>query len=158
MRLIRRLSKLIEHVATILFAAMFLMFIVGVVMRFVFNATLSWSDELAIILLLWTVFLASAFALPEKEHVSLDLLYVALPPGGKRAAALLAAVAFGLLFVAVTPGTYDFIAFLTRERTPGLRLRLDVVYFCFVLFIGAAGVRLLWKAVLLMRRGWREHI
>jgi TRAP-type C4-dicarboxylate transport system permease small subunit len=158
MRLIRRLSKLFEHISTILFAAMFLMFIVGVVMRFVFNATLSWSDELAIILLLWTVFLASAFALPEKEHVSLDLLYVALPPRGKRAAALLAATAFGLLFVAVTPGTYDYVAFLTRERTPGLRLRLDVAYFCFVLFIGAAGVRLLWKAVMLLRRDWREHI
>lgn len=158
MRFLRAVKRFVEHLATAMFAAMFLMFIIGVGMRYIVGKPLSWSDEVAIILLLWSMFLASAFVLRDKDHVTLDLLYGALPPAGQRVIAFIAAAGFGLLFVAVTPGTYDLVAFLTRERTPGLQLRLDHVYSCFVVFIGAIGVRLLWKAVQLLRSRWREEL
>lgn len=158
MRIVNLLSRAVAALATAAFALMFLMFIVGVAMRYLFASPLSWSDETAIILLLWSMFLATAFVLKESEHVSLDLLYAALPPTGKRFAAFLAAAGCGLLFLAVAPGTYDLITFLWRERTPGLRLRLDMVYFCFVIFVVVVGLRLVWKAAQLLRRDWREHL
>lgn len=158
MRFFRGLTKLVEHLCTAAFAAMFVMFLAGVAMRYVFDKPLSWSDEVAVILLLWSMFIASAFVLKEREHVSLDLLYGMLSPAGKRIMAFVVAAVFGLLFLAMTPGTYDFIAFLTRERTPGLQLRLDIVYACFTIFIAAIGVRLAWKAVRLLGRHWRDEL
>lgn len=158
MSLLLRLRKIIEAIGVLMFAGMFVVFIAGVTMRYVFGRPLPWSDEVCVILLLWSMFWVGGFVTEEKEHASFDLVYSFLPEGAKRGVALVAAVVFGGVFLYAFPATYDYIAFLWREVTPALRLPLSKVYFCFTLFMGAIGLRMLWKAWLLLRNDWRKVI
>lgn len=72
--------------------------------------------------------------------------------------AIAAMLGFGALLLAALPATSGYVAFLWRETTPTLRLRLDYVYACFPLFIAVIGVRLLWRGQTLVRRDWERWL
>jgi TRAP-type C4-dicarboxylate transport system permease small subunit len=72
--------------------------------------------------------------------------------------ALAATLAFAALLLAALPATYGYVAFLWRETTPTLRLRLDYIYACFPLFIAVIGARLLWRGGQLARRDWERWV
>ena len=126
--------------------------LLGVARRYVFGAPLSWTDELSAVLFVWAVFWSAAFAVPLSEHVAFDLVVDLLPPGARRGLAIVISTIVGIALLAALPKTIGFVAFLWRERTPALQWRLDYVYACFALFIGAAGLRFLWQAFILCRR------
>ena len=81
-----------------------------------------------------------------------------LSPPWRRAAAIARLVIIGGLFLWALPGVIDYIAFLWRERTPVLSLRLDFVYSCFGLFVIAVVVRSVIQLFHLVRPGWRRYI
>ncbi len=147
-----------EAVGVALFAAMFAMFIAGVAMRYAVGQPLPWSDEVCVVLLLWSTFWAASFVVRLDEHVTFGILYEAAPLGGRRLIALAAALGFGALLLAALPATYGYVAFLWRETTPTLRLRLDYVYACFPLFIAVIGVRLIRRGRSLARRDWERWL
>jgi TRAP-type C4-dicarboxylate transport system permease small subunit len=147
-----------EAVGVALFAAMFATFIAGVAMRYAAGRPLTWSDEICIVLLLWSTFWAASFVVKLGEHVTFDILYEAAAPRWRRVMALAAALGFGALLLAALPATYGYVAFLWRETTPTLRLRLDYVYACFPLFLAVIGARLLWRGSRLARRDWERWV
>jgi tripartite ATP-independent transporter DctM subunit len=55
----------------------------GVVSRYVFNAPLTWSDELASILFLWLAMLGAVIALRRGEHMRLTTFLNLMPPRGR---------------------------------------------------------------------------
>ena len=126
--------------------------LLGVARRYVFGAPLSWTDELSAVLFVWTVFWTAAFAVPLREHVAFDLVLDALPASLRRGIAIGASLAVGVALLAALPKTVEFVAFLWRERTPALQWRLDYVYACFPLFMGAAALRFLWQVLRLCLR------
>lgn len=148
------LDRAVEIVGVALYAGMFVLFILGVTARYVFGTPLAWSDELCIVLMLWMLFWTAAFVLPRDKQVSLDIIFNAAPQPAQRGMALLAAWGFGLIFAAAAYPTYDYITFLWRERTSALEWSLDRVYFCFVIFIVATAVSLLYRGVRLGGRDW----
>lgn len=157
-RALERLHALAAAVSTLLFATIFVVFIVAIVARYVFARPLPWADELNVVLLLWLTFWTGALVTREREHVVFDLVYERFGPGGKRAILLAGALGFAALFLAALPTIWDYVAFLWRERTPVLEWRLDYVYSCFALFIAATVIRLLWTAALLLGRRWRDAV
>ncbi|AEB11069.1 TRAP transporter small permease [Marinithermus hydrothermalis] len=116
---VRRALAVIEDVLAGLFlVAGLLVVFVSVVMRYVFNNPPGWADEFARIFVAWGAMFGFSVALREGRHITVDLLFSALPPRGKRVLALLASligVAF-TSFIAVAGGHY--VAFL---RKIGLR-------------------------------------
>ena len=80
--LLRWLKGGADSVAAGLFATLFVVFIVQITARFVFNKPLPWTDELAVVLYLWVILWSAAFVVPEREHVVFDLLWNLV---GKRA-------------------------------------------------------------------------
>ncbi|HUQ74939.1 MAG TPA: TRAP transporter small permease [Burkholderiales bacterium] len=139
-------------ISAFLIAAVLGAVLVGVARRYVFSAPLSWTDELAAVLFVWSVFWAAAFAVPLREHVAFDLLFESLPPGARRVLGIVASAVVGLALLAALPKTVEFVGFLWRERTPALQWRLDYVYACFPLFMGAAALRFLSQALRLCLR------
>ena len=131
----KRLQHVAEAVAAAVFGLLFLTFVVQVGMRFIFERPLAWSDELIVILYILIVFWSAATLLEEKDHVMLDLVYAALPPGGQRVFALVgAALTAGLLLV-LLPQAWDYVKFMSRERTPVLDIPFSIVFAPFLLFI-----------------------
>jgi len=139
-------------ISALLIAAVLGAVLLGVARRYLFGAPLSWTDELSAVLFVWTVFWTAAFAVPLREHVAFDLVLDALPASLRRGIAIGASLAVGVALLAALPKTVEFVAFLWRERTPALQWRLDYVYACFPLFMGAAALRFLWQVLRLCLR------
>ena len=133
-------------ISALLIAAVLGTVLLGVARRYLFGAPLSWADELSAVLFVWAVFWTAAFTVPLREHVAFDLLFDLLGPRARRALGIAVSVLVGMALLAALPKTVEFIAFLWRERTPALQWRLDYVYACFPLFMGAAALRFLWQA------------
>ena len=134
-------------VSALLVAAVLGAVLLGVARRYLFGVPLSWTDELASVLFLWSVFWTAALTVPLREHVSFDLLVDTLSPRARRVIAIATSLAVGLALLAALPKTIGYVAFLWRERTAALQWRLDYVYACFPLFIGAAALAFLADAL-----------
>ncbi len=154
----RVLGKAAEAIGAAFFFGMFAMFIVGVFMRYALGRPLTWNDEVCVILLLWSMFWSAAFVVRDEEQVTFDIVYQPAPPGAKRAMGIAGAVLCAAIFAAALPATFSYVAFLWREITPALQIRLDYVYSCFALFLAAATLRLLLRGGRLFGRDWTALI
>ncbi|MFN0302440.1 MAG: TRAP transporter small permease [Burkholderiales bacterium] len=134
-------------------AAILIAILVGIVRRYLLGAPLVWIDELAVVLFIWCVFITGALVVRIEDHVAFELVHGALSPHVQRWVTVAAFGGAGLCLLAATPKSADFILFLSRERTPALQWRLDIVYACFVVFMVAAGLMLVAHAA---RLAWRD--
>jgi len=144
--------------ASLMFACVFAAFIYKIVMRYAAHDAVAWADEISVVLFVWMIFWANAFVVADRRQIRFDLVVRLLSPPWRRAAAVARLVVIGGLFLWALPGVIDYIAFLWRERTPVLSLRLDLVYSCFGLFVVAVAVRSGMELFQLVRPGWRQHI
>lgn len=74
---------------------------IGVVLRYVFNDPLTWSEEFVVTLFVWAVMLGVPSALRSRMHIRMDALILQLPPAGRRIAGILACAA-GAVIVGAT--------------------------------------------------------
>lgn len=95
-------------------AAMITVVTVQVVLRYTFNSSLDWSDELSRLLFVWCMFLAIPLGVREGAHVGIELLvvHVAAAPRAllAKACGLAAAAMMAVVFwqaVKVAWGTWD---------------------------------------------------
>jgi TRAP-type C4-dicarboxylate transport system permease small subunit len=153
-----RLQRGAEIIAAAIFAVLFLTFVVQVGMRFLFDRPLAWSDELIVILYILMVFWGAATLLEEKDHVMLDLVYAALPPGGRRIFALLGAGLTAGLLLVLLPQAFDYVRFMAREKTPVLDVPFSIVFAPFLLFVVLVAGRYVVKFVRLLGRNWQQQI
>jgi TRAP-type C4-dicarboxylate transport system permease small subunit len=157
-RTVRILATIAEAISAAAFAAMFLLFLAGVFARYALGKPLVWSDELIMIILLWMVFMTEAFVITEREQVTFDAFYDLLGERGRRAIQAVGALTVAVMFLIALPTVFDYVQFLRRERTNALQWRLDVVYFCFVVFWAAVIVRAVIKLVRLAGPNWRQQV
>lgn len=75
-KILRIVDYLVEHIATWLFILFFVMVILQIFYRFVLNMPLTWSEEAARYLNLWSVLLGAALAVKHKDHLRVDLIDV----------------------------------------------------------------------------------
>lgn len=157
-KFIGRFRVVAEAVTTTMFFAIFAIYLVGIAARFLFNAPIAWSDELAMIVFIWCMFLTDAFVSRDKDHVAFDIVWERLGPHGRRVLGLLQTGLFGILFAVSFPVIVDYVLFLWREQTSALGWRLDFVYACFVIYYAMIVVRLAAKFVAFAGPGWREQV
>jgi TRAP-type C4-dicarboxylate transport system permease small subunit len=147
-----------EVVGVLLFALLFLVFVVQVTARFALDRPLPWTDEAAVVLYLWAVLWGAAVVCKDREQVAFDLLYQAAPPPIRRLMALTAAVLVGGLAAWALPGTLDYILFMQRESSAVLGLPLHWVFMPFALLLLALLVRYVIRVWLLLGRDWEQHL
>ena len=157
-RLTHAFTKTCEALSTLAFAAMFVLFLAGIFARYVLGKPLAWSDELIMVIFLWVVFLTEAFVISEREQVTFDGIYDLVGERARRAIQAAGALAVGTMFLVALPTVFDFVTFLWRERTNALQWRLDVVYFCFVIYWTAVIVRAGFKLARLAGPNWRDEV
>ena len=152
------LKKGAEVIGALLLAAMFGAFLLQIFMRYVAGRPLDWTLEVCLITYVWFVFWTLALLLDEREHIAFNLLAHSAPPPVRRAFACLSAVLLAGLFLAALPATYDYIAFMARDRTWVLGLRFDLVFGLFLLFMLAVIGRAAWRLWRLLGRDWQAHL
>ena len=81
----KHLVRIGEALLALMLAAMLLMVLVNVVMRYGFGSGLSATEELSRTLFVWLVFGGAVMAAWEGTHLGVDTLIEHLPPGGRLA-------------------------------------------------------------------------
>jgi TRAP-type C4-dicarboxylate transport system permease small subunit len=157
-RLLNGAAVVVEAATTLAFAAIFVIFLLGILFRYAVGTPLFWSDELAMIVFVWCTLVVDAVVTRERDHVAFDVLWNAVGARGRRIIAILQCLLFAAIFAAALPAVLDYVLFLRMERTAALEWRLDWVFLCFVLYIACAVVRLLVKLARLCGPGWQRWV
>lgn len=135
------LRRCADAVGGALFGCLFLVFLVQITARFVFDRPLPWTDELAVILYIWVILWASAFMVKPREHVVFDLVYNHVGPGVRRVMRFVGSAMLAVLAAMAVPGSWDYIKFMNREGTPVLGLSFMWVFLPFLAMLLAVVVR-----------------
>ena len=136
-----------------MFLALFVVFILQIGARFLFNQPLPWTDELAVVLYIWTIFWACAFMVPAASHVSLDLLMARLPDKPRLWLQTLGQVLLGALALQALPASWDYLLFMRREATAVLGLPLFWVFLPLLVLLVMLVFRGVWQMVQAVKAG-----
>ena len=100
---------------------------VQVIARYVFSTPMHWPEELNAILLIWLTFIGAVALTRRNDHIRVELVEEL---AGKKYARILDVVfdvATIVFLVFMIVGGWDLFQELSFERTPALRLKINVV-------------------------------
>lgn len=157
-KVLARLRLLAMDIASLFLGALFIVFLIQIAARYVFNARAPWTLEACLTLWLWVVFWGGAFVLQEKDHVRFDVLYLSVSRGMRRAFALVSAIALGGGMLAALPATWSYIDFYQIKRSAVIGIRLDIVFSIYGVFAAMMVARYFWRAWLLLRGADPEEL
>lgn len=102
----KRVVKLGEALLALMLAAMLVMVLLNVVMRYGFGTGISATEELSRTLFVWLTFSGAVLATYERAHLGVDSLVERLPHGGRVACAVIGELAVLACCVLVFWGTW----------------------------------------------------
>jgi C4-dicarboxylate transporter DctQ subunit len=96
MKLKNFLNQIELYLGAVVSGAMFIVLFLQVISRYVFNAAFSWSEELALILFVWSIYLGAAAAIRRHQHLRLEILLDKVSPRIRMMLDLVANFAYAL--------------------------------------------------------------
>lgn len=156
---IKGFSRLTEAIAGGMLAAIFLIFLLQILLRYFFTPA-GWTLELIGILWVWVIFFSCAFIVRERDHVKFDIIYLSVPRRVRQVFAMLAAAAIvvGMLYSFLP--TWDYIDWMKIRKTAtvrnpfsGEKIPLRTVFSIYAVFMLVVAARYAWLFFDIMRNG-----
>lgn len=124
------LFKMEKLIAILLMSVILLSIVLGVVFRYFFNSPLTWTDELAIYMLIWLTFVGGSMSVKNGKAASLDLVFEKVNVIWQRIF-LIVGYAFVILFSTVV--TYMAVKWISNpavltQISPGLKISMFLPY------------------------------
>ena len=120
-----------EYVLSGLLIVIAVVMMLQVIMRYVFNASLSWAEEASRYAFVWSALISIGYTIKENSILKVDTLVEALPAGLKRLMITLINVSvtlfFGFLLYHSIPAIQRVIR--TGQTSPALKIPLGWIYF-----------------------------
>ncbi len=124
----RRLNQAIKFLSGFLIAVMTILVFLQVVFRYLLDAPLDWSEEMASFAFVWMALLGASVGLRNDEHPRLDIFYQVFPDWLKKLSGLLINLAIlfmlGVLFIF----GLKFTIAMQMQRTAALGYSVSYVY------------------------------
>lgn len=109
MKLLKKIDKNLERwVMFLLLAGMTLVLGIQIFCRFVLNNSLTWSEELARFMFIWSTFLSIGFCLKEGISLKIDTLISLFPKKVQAVILLLGDVVMTVFFLYLLPSAWEF--------------------------------------------------
>ena len=137
----RWLKRRANDVAVGLMGLMFISFLLQIAFRYVLNQPLGWTEEVTVLCWVWVVLWCAAFVLSNNDEIRFDIVYTLVPPRVRRLFTAVSSIAFVVLLLMSLPASWSYVAFMKREHTAYLHLRLDAMYSIYVIFVLACIVK-----------------
>lgn len=131
MNIIKWLDKNIEgSLLFILSAMMVILAFLQVVMRFIFNNSLTWSEELTRYCFIWLIYIGISLGVKEQKHIRMGALLVFMNDKYKRIIENMANIFFSIFcLVIIYFGTILSLKILAFSQTsPALGVPMGLVY------------------------------
>ncbi|BDG74003.1 TRAP transporter small permease [Roseomonas fluvialis] len=130
-----------ENVLAALLAAMFVAFIIQIVMRYALNAPVGWTTEVSTLAWVWGILWGAALVLTDEEEIRFDVIYVAIPPRLRRLCDMVTGSIVVAVFTWSLPAVWDYVTFMKVERSTYLGIRFDWLYSVYLVFAVAMIIR-----------------
>lgn len=167
----RIFSRFTESVAAMMMAAIFVIFILQIAVRYILGSAwvlehfgqvidataFGWTLEAIMVMWIWTIFWGNAFIVRETDHVSFDIVYHAVRPGLRKWFAIIGAVAIMVALLASIGPTWDKMKILAIKSSATLPVKMLPIYSVYFLFLAVVGLRYLWRAAAVLRNGLPEE-
>ena len=112
----------------------FIAFIVNVITRYIFNSPVNACYELSLGGLVWCLLLSAPYATRTHTNVAFTLIYDNISAGMQLAFRLIGNAFMIFCFSAMLGPCTDWVLFMQRKYTAVLKIRMDIMYFPFVVF------------------------
>ncbi len=145
------LRRRAENVLSFMLLAMFVVFILQIVFRYLLNLSIGWTHEISVALWIWIVLFGSAFVVREVDEIRFDLFWGGAGDKGRRVMQVIFAAALVVLFGVSLPAVVDYVMFMKVESTAYLKIRFDYLYSIYVVFAVAMIVRYMWLGIQAIR-------
>lgn len=152
-------SRLAEAISAGLLAAIFLTFLLQILLRYFFTPA-GWTLELIGILWVWVIFFSCAFVVREHDHVKFDIIYLSVPRKARQIMSLIAAAAIVIGMIYSYLPTWDYIDWMKIRKTStvrnpfsGNKIPLRDVFSIYAVFMIAVAARYVWLFVDVLRNG-----
>ena len=122
------LRKIVDIVAIILLCAMIGLILFQILGRYVFNYSISWSEETAIFSQVWLVMLGAGIAMRNRNHVGVDVLIARCPIWVQRIAKATSFLLGAWLMIVIITGSFSLIAIGMIVKSAALQIPLAIPY------------------------------
>ncbi|MDQ0315874.1 TRAP transporter small permease [Amorphus orientalis] len=137
------LGRRAENFLALLLGSLFVSFLIQIAFRYLLNLPLGWTVEWVAIAWLWGILFGYAFVVRESDVIRLDIVYELLPRWARRALDVATGLICAGIFAWTLPHVYEYVTFMSIEKTAYLDIPFDYVFAIYVPFAVAVIVRCL---------------
>ena len=130
------LRNIVElYIPIIAFLIMFVVFVIQIAARYIFNNPVPWAYEVTVMGYLWMVVLGACYAYRDRSHVTFTLVYDKLPVKGKAVCAFLGNLLMAIALIAMFVPSCQMISQMKIQVTSVFKIGLNIVYLPFIPFM-----------------------
>lgn len=119
----QRLAQFLDWTIGLIMVALVVILFVGVILRYVFSAPLFWSEEVAVLGLIWITFLGGAILVRQDKNVCITLFSDICPVPVSRWMKILSDVLVIIMLVVMIFQSWKLTGKLSFSTTPALRIK-----------------------------------
>jgi len=124
----RLLDRVLEAMLCVALAVMVAVVFANVFCRFILHFSLSWGDELALVLMVWLTFLGAALAVRDESHYAFDYLLRSLPGRARRPFAIFSQLIALAAIVCLLYWSTEVTLSIRRWVMPAMGFSRSLVY------------------------------
>lgn len=131
------------YICVFLMSFMTLLVFVQVVMRYVFNNSLSWSEELARYTFIWLIYIGISYGCKLRKHIKIDAALYLFPKKARPYVVLLGDILFiaFAVYITYTGFFYSMEQIRFDMRSAALKIPYQYIYMSTVVGFGLATIR-----------------
>lgn len=123
-KIIKNIDDLIGLASLVL--VIFIVFI-NVIARYIFDNPLTWSDELAMALFVWCIFIGSSVCAKYSSHISIDVIVDIMPKKVRKILDIFGKLLILVFNVYLTHLSYRFALAAGLKKTPTLKISYTLI-------------------------------
>lgn len=135
------LENVIKYLSSIALTVIVGLVFLNVVLRYGFNKGITWSEELAVNLFVWVIFLGSIIAAWDNLHIKVDLFINKMPPKIQKLFLLIANILVLIGLAIIAYGGYKMVIVTNASISP--TTGIPASYINISLVVSAVGMGLI---------------
>jgi len=152
-RFVDFLDQVIKYLVMVAFGVMSILIVLQVFFRYVLGASLSFSEELARFLFIWSTMLGAAMCFKRRSHIGFNLLIEYLPRGVKKYAGLVTSLLSMVFFVTIIIYGFKVVGITMGQTSPAMGVPMGYIY----LSIPVAGVIMVFNGLYILIEDFRKY-
>lgn len=125
------INKCVDIATIILIATLILVVTAQIVWRYFLKDPLLWTDEFSRYTFIWLSYLSAAIVFREHDHISIDILYAALPSKAQKVIDKFNSFLHLAFFIFILGVATKIIPVVMKQITPTLGIKMGYVYLAF---------------------------